>query len=408
MPNGNLLSTLQYIQRANRITRQEIAGQLGLGFSMVSRLTGELQERGLITEVGRSETRSGRPSDLLAVNPLAGYAIGLDINGTHQRAVLANLCGEVVESLEEHIYIPADRHAVLETLEQLTRRIIELSTLEHSAILGVGVSVWGSVDPAAGVVYSWTETPGLTTTWKDFAIRDALCERWSFPHIIIDDIVRTLGIAEVQYGQGLTQGEDFLFALADTGIGAAIMLNGTPYIGPNQLAGEIGHIPVNGGNLPCNCGNVGCLETVASATSILNRVRQRLERTGIRSVLCDMLSDLTIQNVIDAAENDDKLAYQVLTEAGEFFGNGLAMAVSILGPKRVIVGGVLAKSNVYMDAARRSMKLQVLSKAASTVRVQPSRLDELAGARGAAAQVLNALFAPGEANLISLSEMRRI
>ena len=402
MSNGNLLSTLQRIRHAGRITRREIAQELDLGFSMISRLTGELLERGLIREVGRSEAESGRPSDLLALNPTAGYAIGLDISGTRQRAVLVDLCGEVVNTFEENIHFLADRDNILSTLENLTTRTIESCGLQPCAILGVGMGVWGSVDPMAGVVYSWTETPALTSTWKDYAVRDALRAHTSYPHVMVDDIARTLGIAEVLYGHNAGQDEDFVFALADTGVGVAFLLGGTPYVGPNQLAGEIGHVPIPGVTLPCNCGNIGCLETVASVTGILRRAEQRLTETAIPSVLRDA-PELTIQGMIAAADDSDKLAYQLMTEAGEALGTGLAMTVNLLGPKLVVVGGILAKSGVYLDAARRSMKLQVLSKATNTVRVEPSQLDEFAGARGAAAQVLNVLFVPGEANILALS-----
>ena len=380
MSNGNLLSTLQLIRHAGRITRREIAQEFALGFSMISRLTGDLLERGLIREVGRSEAESGRPSDLLALNPTAGYAIGLDISGTRQRAVLVDLCGEVVNTFDENIHILADRENILNTLENLTTRTIQSCGLQPCVIMGVGVGVWGSVDPATGVVYSWTETPALTSTWKDYAVGDALRAHTSFPHVMVDDIVRTMGIAEVLYGHNAGKDEDFVFVLADTGVGVAIMLGGFPYVGPNQLAGEIGHVPIPGVTLPCNCGNTGCLETVASVTGIIRRAEQRLSETAIPSVLRNS-QELTIQDLIAAAESGDKLSYQLMTEAGEALGTGLAITVNLLGPKLVVVGGILAESGVYMDAARRGMKLQVLSKASNTVRVEPSQLDEFAGAR---------------------------
>ena len=114
MATGNLLSALQLIRRTGRITRKELARGLGLGASMTSKIVSELFEQRLICEVGRSEPESGRPSDLIALNPEAGYAVGLDISGTHQKVVVVNLCGEVVGSLSESEPIPADQQAVLQ------------------------------------------------------------------------------------------------------------------------------------------------------------------------------------------------------------------------------------------------------------------------------------------------------
>jgi glucokinase len=298
--------------------------------------------------------------------------------------------------------IPADRQIILSGLEQMIHSALASCGLSPCEVMGIGVGLRGSVDPAAGVVYSWTETPELTSTWKDFAVRDTLAKRWSYPHIIVDDIVRTLGIAEVQYGHNQGRQDDFVYALADSGVGVAVMMKGAPYVGPLQMAGEIGHIPLGNVEIHCSCGNVGCLETVASATAILDRIGERLSATSVRSSLRENDTKLSIERVIEAAETGDKVAYQALIEAGEYFGVGLAIVVNLLGTELVVVGGSLAKSEVYLDAARRSVRLQVLGKASTVVRVEPSQMDDLAGARGAATQVLNKLFQPDDLNILEL------
>ncbi len=415
MSNANLLSTLQLIRRAGRITRRELGQHLGLGSSMISRLTADLLARGLICETGRSEAESGRPADFLSLNAQAGYAIGLEVSDAYQRVVIVNLAGEVVYRLEERASLLSSRDAILNTLASLTARAVERCSADHcpglspDAILGVGMGVWGVVDSEAGVVHSWTANVELTAALKNYALSAALRAQADFQavfytaHVTVDDIVRTLGLAEVLYGRSLWRDEDFVYALADTGIGLALMINGRAYIGPSHVAGEIGHVPIPGLTLPCHCGNIGCLETLASAKGVLKRAAQKLGELGMPSALRAQ-SPLTIEQVIAAAEKDDKLAYQLLNEAGEVFGTGLAITVNLLGPRLIILGGVLSKSNVYLDAARRSMKLHALSKAVGSVRIVVSQLDEFAGARGAAAQVLNILFSSGEANLLTIEK----
>ncbi len=404
MANGNLLTTLQLIRRSGRLTRKELALQLGLGASMASKIVSELLDRDMIREAGRSESESGRPSGLLALNPKAGYAVGLDISGTHQKAVVVNLCGDVVSHLAKDEQIPASRQAILDALENMIQRALTSCALTPCNIMGVGIGLRAIVNPATGTVSSWPETAEMAAAWQDFAVRDALRSRCPYPHLIVDDIARTLGIAEAQYGRSQGREADFAFALADSGIGLALMLNGAPYVGPLQIAGEIGHVPVRNVEIHCNCGNVGCLETVASATAVLARIGERLGASSIRSVLREMDAELTIERVVAAAAQGDKLAYQVLLDAGEYFGLGLAIVVNLLGPELVVVGGSLSKSQVYLDAARQSMRLQALSKASPVVRVEATQLDELAGARGAATQVLNALFQTDELNLLDLQD----
>jgi len=398
--NGRRLAILQHLRQAGQLTRREIAQRLGLSLSLVSRLTAELLAQGLISEVGRSESDGGRPPDLLALAPNAAYVVGLDIGGRRQRAIIADLRGAIVASLVESTPLSTEREAILANLEQLIDRIIAEAGLSRSAVMGVGIALRAIVDSITGVVYGWPNTPAWSAAWADFAVRDALAARLPWTHIAVDDTVRTLGVAEARYGHGIQQ-QDFVFVLADSGLGMAIMLGGAPYLGPSHIAGEIGHIAFGSASTLCDCGNAGCLETLSSTTAILLRVRQRLSESHIRTMLRRSDGDLQIEEVIDAAETGDKLAYQLLTEAGEYFGNALAIVLNLLGPKLVVVGGKLASSKVYLDAARRLMKLRTLDQASRDVRVERSQQGELAGARGAASLVLDTLFSPGGSNILA-------
>jgi predicted NBD/HSP70 family sugar kinase len=398
--NNRRLAILQLLRQAGQLTRREIAQRVGLSLSLVSRLTADLLAQGLISETGRSESDGGRPADLLALAPNAAYVVGLDIGGRRQRAIVADLCGNVVASLVEPTPLSTEREVILANLEQLIGRIIREAGLSPGAIRGVGIALRAIVDSNTGIVYGWPNTPAWSAAWMDFAVRDALAARLPWTHIAIEDTVRTLGVAEAQYGHGI-QEQNFVFVLADSGIGMAIMIGGVPYLGPSHIAGEIGHIAFGTATTLCDCGNTGCLETLSSTTAILAQVRRRLTESHIRTLLRRSDGEPRIEEVIDAAETGDKLAYQLLTEAGEYFGSALAIVLNLLGPKLVVVGGKLASSNVYRDAARRMMKLRTLDQASRDVRVERSQQGELAGARGAASLVLDALFSSGGSNILA-------
>src|SRR5262249_41184802 len=391
---------LQHLRQAGQLTRREIAQRVGLSLSLMSRLTAELIAQGLISEVGRSGSDGGRPPDLLALAPNAAYVVGLDIGGRRQRAIIADLRGTIVASLVEATPLSKEREAILANLEQLIDRIIAEAGLSRSGVMGVGIALRAIVDSTRGVVYGWPNTPAWSAAWADFAVRDALAARLPWAHIAVDDSVRTLGVAEARYGHGIQQ-QDFVFVLADTGLGMAIMLGGVPYLGPSHIAGEIGHMTFGNASTLCDCGNTGCLETLSSTTAILARVRQRLSESHLRTLLRRSDREPRIEEVIDAAEMGDKLAYQLLTEAGEHFGNALAIVLNLLGPNLVVVGGELANSNVYLDAAWRMMKLRTLDQASRDVRVERSQQGELAGARGAASLVLDTLFTSGGSNILA-------
>ncbi len=403
MANTNHLSILQNIRQSKQLTRHELARRLGVGVSMVSKLTGELIERGLVREEGRSISGSGRPSDLLALNPQAGYAVGLDIGGDHLRTVLVDFCGNVVVQKSGTSPDMNSRPAILDSLEETIDSTLRQEGLSRADISGVGISLYGSVDPVSGTVYSWTETPGLFHLWKNFNIRAGFQERWPSPHIYVDDVVRTLGMAEVLYGQARTVQEDFIYVLADTGIGAAIMIDGKAYVGPAQLSGELGHLPLNRERIPCSCGNVGCLETVSSVHAVVEHVRERLQNGLVESSLTGLGREITILDITAAEMAGDTFAFRVLSEAGDYLGQGIGILLNLIGASRVVLGGTMAASPAYFESARRSVRLNTLSKVAQALEFERSQLDEFAAARGAASIVLNALFRPGEQNVLAIA-----
>jgi predicted NBD/HSP70 family sugar kinase len=402
MPNGHPLTILQNIRRAGLLTRRDLAAQLGVGISMVSKLTTELIERGLLHEVGRSTSVGGRPSELLALNPAAGYAVGLDAGGNHLRAAVVDFCGGLVSQVAGLGPDMSSRAAILASFTTVIDQALTAAGIARAEAFGAGISLWGSVDPTTGTVYSWTETPRLYNTWKNFNVRQGLLERWPLPHVYVDDVVRTLGLAEMLYGSSSPASTDFVYILADTGIGAALMIDGQPYIGSSQLAGELGHLPMNPEPIPCSCGNVGCLETIASVRAVVDLVNRRLNEIQVESSLSALNSPPKIEDIIAAAQAGDKLAYRVLTEAGEALGRGVAITLNLFGASRVVLGGVLAASPAYLDAAQRAVRLNTLTKVSQSLQFERSTLDEFAAARGAAGIVLNALFQPGDANALAL------
>jgi predicted NBD/HSP70 family sugar kinase len=402
MPNDYSLTILQNIRRAGQLTRRDLAGQLDLGMSMISKLTADLIERGLLREAGRSNPGSGRPSDLLALNPRAGYAVGLDVGGNHMRAIVSDFCGGIVTQVDGPGPVTSSRSEIMDSFEAILAQALGQAGLTRKDVRGVGISLYGSVDSSTGEVYSWTETPGGYTIWKNFGVRDAFLERWPLPHVYVDDVVRTLGIAEVLYGRARTSDQDFVYVLADTGIGVALMIQGQPYVGSSQLAGELGHIPINHEKIPCSCGSVGCLETIASVHAVLREVRTRLEEDIMESTLSALEHEPGIQEIVQAAGQGDKLAYRILSEAGDALGRGIAIVLNLFGSSQVVLGGVLTTSSVYLDSAHRSIRLNALSKVTQTLDFQRSELDQFAAARGAASIVLNALFQPGDHNALNI------
>lgn len=362
------------------MTRAQIGQRARLSVSQVSRLTGELIEQGLIETEREPVTGRNRPADRLSLARVPHATIGLDIGGTKQQAVVANLRGEVIASVEDAVDLSSERETLVDYLEGLIWRVVAVSCVPAASVLGLGVAFRAIVDSARGMITRGPEAPWWTSSWNDLAVRGLLAERLPWERIAIEDTVRVLGIAEARYGAGAHEG-DFVYVIADTGIGAALMINAKPYVGQNCVSGELGHITIDPHGLVCACGKRGCIETYASSRALLERAAR------------DAPDGPTSIGDLDArAAAGDMRARTILTEGGERFGQGLAVVLNLLGPKLVVVGGAMTASGVYLDAAWRAAKQNAVEQAARDVRLVPSLLGPLAGAAGSAAMILDELF----------------
>ena len=125
----------------------------------------------------------------------------------------------------------------------------------------------------------------------------------------------------------------------------------TPYYGVDFSAGEIGHVVVEADGDKCNCGNYGCLETVASNNNI-TRKAIKLIKQGVNSSLSkeiDDINNLSIEDICKAANNGDELSITILKEAARYIGIAITNLINILNPTAIVV----AVSYTHLDVYKR-------------------------------------------------------
>jgi len=209
----------------------------------------------------------------------------------------------------------------------------------------VGVSFGGPVRHGEGVVLLSHHVPD----WEDFPLAEWLRERFGAPAVVEND-ANAAALGEWRYGAGRGT-RHFLYVTVSTGIGGGIVIGGELYRGADGLAGEIGHMVVDPDGPRCTCGRRGCLEALASGPAIADRARELLasqprpaEGRIIRELVGGDPSRITAREVAAAAARGDPLAAEILREAGEALGFGLAQAIALLNPERVALGGGVIKA----------------------------------------------------------------
>jgi predicted NBD/HSP70 family sugar kinase len=381
---------LDQICHHGHVSRSEMVEQTGLSKATISSIVAELIEAGLVQESGSQSPPVGRPRILLSLVPDAHFILGAELTDEECRIVLTNLHSQ---PLRQVILPVASADLSVEPLLQLLERAVAETTegVDTSRILAMGVCVPGIVDPVAGSVAISVLLP-----WKNVPLGELLCRRFQYPITISSrGAAATWGERWFGAGRGVS---NVLYVRMGGGIVGGLVIQGQPYLGHNFAAGELGHVTVQPEGALCRCGNRGCLATVATTTALLNRVRQLLREAPDNPLWAELEYDfeqLTLDQVIAAANGGNQLALQALSEVGRWLGIALASAINLLNLDMIIVGGPVAQAEDHLFGPLRAELVQrTLPTHLANLAIVPSALKENAPSTGMASLVLHYLTSP--------------
>jgi predicted NBD/HSP70 family sugar kinase len=385
---------LQRIYRDQPISRQELGVQTRLSANRVSTLVTRLLDEHLLEERSVAHGGLGRPPGELSVHPGLARVVGLDIGGQHSRAMLCDARSRALAVEAWPTEAVPDRETVLDNVVRLVESVCRNGGIRPDQLTALGVGVRAIVDPRSGIVMSFPNTPAWTVAWSGLNVPEEMRRRLGVQHVAVDDSVRAMGLAGARFGpaRGIAS---YVYVFLGNGIGSAVFLHGRPYVGRSGMAGELGHVSVIEDGPWCTCGNRGCLEVIASTSAILQRVKDRLTEVHTLSQLTDAHArgQLTLTALFDAAKAGDKLAYQILTDTGAHVGRVLAIALNLLDPELVVIGGPLVHDDgILVDAIRREVRMRALPHISRQLRIEIDRQGAMSGARGAALLALDQAF----------------
>ncbi|WP_066521030.1 ROK family transcriptional regulator [Curtobacterium ammoniigenes] len=348
-------------------TRTELGQQLGAPASSVSLAVQQLIARGLVTEEGQQSSTGGRPRKVLRVGHRDEFAVAADLGGHHARIGIVRGGGARERLSTVPLDLAAGPEACLDLLVDEFARLVDATPGKLSA---AGLSLPGPVDVEAGCVDSPSRMPG----WHRYPIRERLADRLGVTAAIGND-ANMMAFGEDAAHQGERQYS--ITVKAGTAIGAGIMLDGRLYLGAGGAAGDITHVRVlAAGDIPCACGNTGCLETVASGAAL-----QRILRESGRSVS-------TTEDVVALVESGDPVANQAARQAGSYLGEVLSANVNFFNPDTVLLGGILSTLEPFVAAVRGQLYKGCHPLLTRDLRIEPTSLGADAGLVGAGLQAL--------------------
>lgn len=310
------------------------------------------------------------------------WLVGVDIGGTSIKMAFINLHGDIIKSWE----IDTDKrergqHIPAAISRSIDQQLNEMNQTKNK-LIGIGIGAPGPVNKDDGSIEI-----AVNLGWMNFPLKDILERKTSLP-VIVENDANIAALGEMWKGAG-KGASNLICVTLGTGVGGGIIVNGEIVHGVNGAGGEIGHITsvAKDGSL-CNCGKLGCLETVASATGIVRLAQKELAFTDYSSKLRDNYKEnqnITAKLVFDAANEGDEIAKQVIQQVVHHLGLALANLANGLNPEKIVIGGGVSKAgDTLLKPLKEEFVLFTFPRVAQGVEIVTATLGNNAGVIGGA------------------------
>ncbi|MEH7414270.1 ROK family glucokinase [Neobacillus drentensis] len=330
------------------------------------------------------------------------WLAGVDIGGTTIKMAFISQKGGIIRKWE----IPTNKnekgkHIPSDIAKSINLHLYELKQSKDK-LVGIGIGAPGPVNVQAGTI-----EVAVNIGWENFPLRD-LIQRETFLPVVVENDANSAAIGEMWKGAG-NGAKNLICITLGTGVGGGIIVNGKLVHGENGAGGEIGHITsIRKDGILCKCGKKGCLETIASATGIVNLAQEELansEDIGRLKEDYKKSQIVTCKQIFDAVKKADKTAIRIIDQVTFHLGFALANLANSLNPQRIVIGGGVSNAeDTLLIPLKEQFAQFAFPRVAEGVELVIAKLGNDAGVIGGAWLVKEALINKSKGNLVAVSE----
>jgi predicted NBD/HSP70 family sugar kinase len=382
----NRSAVLLLLQRADYLSRADVARQSGLSEGAISRIVTDLIDDGLVREDGEENSTGGRPGRRLALDPKR-VVFGAEIQNWETRCAVGNMRGRILETRRFRTPSSSD-----ETLEMVASQFNAFrDDYGSSRLEGIGICARGIVDCYNGVLVL-----GSRPDWRNVPIRQALESRLSEP-VIVENNVRAAALAESTYGPAEMVGRRcFVFVKMDEGVGMGVLFDDKIYHGPHMAAGEFGQMVID-------IDKPGCLEELVSNPAICNRYASL---SGGKPHANTGDTSARVRRIAELANGGDPAARETLEETARYLGIGISNIVWTLDADAIVIDSPITEAWGLIEPTLRRQLPDGELWGSRDLLLRPSALGGEAALIGAATLPLSMIFS-GESTVQRPARMAR-
>lgn len=297
-----------------------------------------------------------------------GYAIGIDLGGTYIKSAIVSTDGKIIKHYKTETHADVSPKKVLEQMEKCVNALRKGFKGE---ILGIGIGAPGIVTD--GVM----KYPPNFKGWKEVDLEKHFEKKYKL-ETIADNDANCAGLAELKFGIGAKY-KNFIFLTLGTGIGGAMIINGTIYRGEKNGAGEFGMMTINYNGPHCLGNNRGSVEAHLGRNYFLENNKDEIRKLG---------TNIDMGDISKLAEKGNKTAKELYKKYGFYLGVGITNYFNLMDVRTAILGGGI--SNAYkhfIKECTKTIKQRAIKTINNKFRVLKSQINNHAGVLGAAALI---------------------
>ena len=340
------------IDQKGPISRIDLSKESELAPASITKITRELIDAHLVHETTVQEAISrGRPAIGLQTNNEGWQFLSMRLGRGYLTLALHELGGEVLIDNKIDIH-ETDQDDLLARLLFEIKDFFQTYSAMVDRVTSIAITLPGLVNSEKGIVL---EMPHYHV--HNLPLGEEIFRATGLPVFVAND-TRAWALAERLFGHSKDVDNSILISIHH-GVEAGIIVDGRILQGRHGNIGDLSHIQIAPHGLRCDCGNSGCLATVASSEALRTEVASRL-RGGETSVLSSKDEDeLSIEDICIAAAQGDALAVDVIEKLGHYLGSAIAIMINVFNPDKILIGGVINQAkNVLYPALLRCIQEQ--------------------------------------------------
>ena len=351
-------------------------------FPVITKLLNELMEEGMVIETGYAISTGGRRPLTYAIKADIMYVVSVAMDQFITRIVIMDMKNNFVTEVEKFELNLAKDLNPLQVITEKIEWIIKTSGIAKNKILGIGIGMPGFVDAEKGINYTFLNATGKS-------ISQHISDKIGIP-AFIDNDSSLIALAELRFGIAKDKKNAMVINIG-WGIGLGLILNGELFRGSNGFAGEFSHIPLFTNNKLCSCGKSGCLETETSLLTIIQKSQEGLNSGRLTRLNSSSLEHMesAIEAIMKAAQEGDRFAIELFTEAGYNIGRGVAILIHLLNPEIVILSGRGSSAGKVLKAPiQQALNEHCIPRLSHNTSIEISTIGYISELIGAAALVM--------------------